>query len=298
MDQVAKGPMSQTTTSAAFAIADSPDQTGSPIYRATIRHGLPTLVTAWTVISIALSVLVTAALTSLIWGDVRWRDLVFSAAVTTIVTIPVAYKIGKMVLELNRSRTALRELAQRDALTGLANRGYFFQHAEHMISGDAMVWPMSALMIDVDHFKSINDEGGHITGDKVLREVACILQGKLRSKDFLARYGGEEFAAILPGADRTVAVATAERMRVAVAESPELFKLARHSVTISVGVAQTNDRVAIDPVLLAADRALYTAKANGRNRCTFIDVADSLSVTQRLRAIGACANKAGAVRIG
>jgi len=277
--------MQESSGSAAQAAAEGFEPSTSMIYRATVGRGLPAAVALWTLVSVGLSLLVTAAVTMAVWGELDWRDLAVAATVSGIVTAPIAYKIGKLMRELNRSRTALQALARQDALTGLANRGYFFQRAEQLLRVNAPrpVWPLSALMIDVDHFKSINDESGHAAGDAVLGEVARILEGNLRAEDFVARYGGEEFAALLPRTDRATAMAIAERMRIAVAEDAGLRNLARHPVTISIGVAETGDAVPVDPVLLAADRALYTAKASGRNRSAFLDVASALSATGRLR---------------
>ena len=266
------------------------EQIGSIIYRSTIRYGLPVLVLSWTIVATALALLVTAALITFIKGYVNATELALAAAVTAILTIPISYKIGKLLRDLERSRTALRHLAQVDALTGLANRGYFFRRAEQMLHPKATpVWPLSALMIDVDRFKSINDEAGHAVGDQVLSQVARVLERNLRGGDFVARYGGEEFAAILPKTDRSTAMSIAERVRIAIAEDELLRQLAQRTVTISVGVAETSDEVPVDAVMLAADRALYTAKAEGRNRCAFLDVASSLSATARARALKAAA---------
>ncbi len=271
------------------SMADS-EQMGSVIYRATIAYGLPALVLSWTAITVALALLVTAALITSVRGWVSPKELAVAAAVTGILTIPISYKIGKLLRDLERSRAALRHLAQVDALTGLANRGYFFRRAEQLLHPNATrAWPLSALMIDVDRFKSINDEGGHAVGDQVLGEVARVLERNLRAGDFVARYGGEEFAAMLPTTDRTTAMGIAERMRLAVAEDQLLQQLAQRVVTISIGVAETLDEVPVDAVMLAADRALYTAKAEGRNRCSFLDVASSLSATARARALKATA---------
>jgi diguanylate cyclase (GGDEF)-like protein len=262
------------------------EQMGSVIYRATIAHGLPVLVLSWTAIAVALALLVTAALITFVRGWVSPKELAVAAAVTGILTIPISYKIGRLLRDLERSRAALRHLAQVDALTGLANRGYFFRRAEQLLHPNAApAWPLSALMIDVDRFKSINDEAGHAVGDQVLSEVARVLERNLRAGDFVARYGGEEFAAMLPTTNRTTAMAIAERMRMAVADAQLLQQLAQRIVTISIGVAETSDEVPVDAVMLAADRALYTAKAEGRNRCAFLDVASSLSATARARAL-------------
>ncbi len=236
----------------------------------------------------ALALLVTAALITFVRGYVNATELAAAAAVTGILTVPISYKIGKLLRDLERSRSALRHLAQIDALTGLANRGYFFRRAEQLLHPDATpAWPLAALMIDVDRFKSINDEAGHAVGDQVLTQVARVLERNLRAGDFMARYGGEEFAAMLPTTDRVTAMAIAERTRMAVAEDEVLRQLAQRTVTISIGVAETRDEVPVDAVMLAADRALYTAKADGRNRTAFLDVASSLSATARARALKA-----------
>jgi diguanylate cyclase (GGDEF)-like protein len=221
-----------------------------------------------------------------VWGEAGWTSLAVAAAVAAIITPPIAYMIGQLMRELNRSRAALQRLALVDALTALANRGHFFHQAEQLLESDTPpALPVSALMIDVDHFKSINDDAGHAAGDAVLSAVAEILRDNIRSDDFIARYGGEEFAAMLPATDRDMAMAIAERMRVAVAESSELHRLAQRGVTISIGVAETTAILPVDAVMLAADRALYAAKAGGRNRCVFMEVADVLSTTARLRAL-------------
>ena len=123
--------------------------------------------------------------------------------------------------------------------------------------------------------------------------MARVLERNLRAGDFVARYGGEEFAAMLPTTDRVTAMAIAERMRTAVADDALLQKLAMRTVTISIGVAETSDEVPVDAVMLAADRALYAAKADGRNRSAFLDVASSLSATARARALKAAATGGG-----
>jgi diguanylate cyclase (GGDEF)-like protein len=270
------------------------EQMGSIIYRATIDHGLLALVVSWTAITVGLALLVTAALITFVRGYVNGTELAAAAAVTGILTIPISYKIGKLLRDLERSRSALRHLAQVDALTGLANRGYFFRRAEQLLHPDATpAWPLSALMIDVDRFKAINDEAGHAVGDQVLTQVSRVLERNMRAGDFMARYGGEEFAAMLPTTDRVTAMAIAERTRIAVAEDELLRQLAQRPVTISIGVAETRDEVPVDSVMLAADRALYTAKAEGRNRTAFLDVASSLSTTARARALKAAAAGSG-----
>ncbi len=162
------------------------------------------------------------------------------------------------------------ELAVTDQLTGLHNRRYMegqlgalVKRAAH--GGD----PVSALMIDIDHFKKINDNFGHDIGDEVLREFAIRVATNVRAIDLPCRYGGEEFTVIMPGARLADAERVAERIRLHVAGSP--FRVAGGSelltVTISVGVACTlGESDTPDALLKRADEAVYEAKAAGRNR--------------------------------
>ncbi|MDO8296031.1 MAG: PleD family two-component system response regulator [Caulobacter sp.] len=162
------------------------------------------------------------------------------------------------------------ELAVTDQLTGLHNRRYMegqlgalVKRAAH--GGD----PVSALMIDIDHFKKINDNFGHDVGDEVLREFAVRLASNVRAIDLPCRYGGEEFTVIMPGARLEDAQRVAERIRLHVAGSP--FRVAGGkellTVTISVGVATTlGETDTPDALIKRADEAVYEAKAAGRNR--------------------------------
>jgi two-component system cell cycle response regulator len=162
------------------------------------------------------------------------------------------------------------ELAVTDQLTGLHNRRYMegqlgalVKRATH--GGD----PVSALMIDIDHFKKINDAFGHDIGDEVLREFAVRLASNVRAIDLPCRYGGEEFTVIMPGARLEDAQRVAERIRLHVAGSP--FRVAGGkellTVTISIGVATTvGEGDAPEALLKRADEAVYEAKASGRNK--------------------------------
>ena len=162
------------------------------------------------------------------------------------------------------------ELAVTDQLTGLHNRRYMegqlgalVKRATH--GGD----PVSALMIDIDHFKKINDAFGHDIGDEVLREFAVRLASNVRAIDLPCRYGGEEFTVIMPGAQLADAQRVAERIRLHVAGSPFRVAGGREllTVTISVGVATTlGESDTPDALLKRADEAVYEAKAAGRNR--------------------------------
>jgi len=162
------------------------------------------------------------------------------------------------------------ELAVTDQLTGLHNRRYMEGQLGALVKravhgGD----PVSALMIDIDHFKKINDSFGHDVGDEVLREFAVRLASNVRAIDLPCRYGGEEFTVIMPGARLEDAQRVAERIRLHVAGSP--FRVADGTelltATISVGVATTlGEKDSPEALLKRADEAVYEAKAAGRNR--------------------------------
>ncbi len=161
-----------------------------------------------------------------------------------------------------------REMAHIDALTGLHTRRRFFELGQHILLHAARFQePLSAIMFDIDHFKSINDAFGHAAGDVVLRQVAKHTQAQLRRTDLLGRYGGEEFAILLPNTDITAAYSIAERLRSAVAEHSGWLDQESISVTISLGLVERQPHVTDLYVLLRdADRALYTAKNRGRNQ--------------------------------
>jgi diguanylate cyclase (GGDEF)-like protein/PAS domain S-box-containing protein len=180
-------------------------------------------------------------------------------------TIVEQKKADERILELNEK---LAELALTDELTGIANRRAFFAIAERELAKSSRYSaPLSFLMMDIDHFKLVNDTRGHDAGDAVLRSVAGVLKGQVRDVDVLARLGGEEFGVLMPSTRLADAVVLAERLRAAVAASACEFKGVGHRVTISIGVAaRVEGAESLDEVMKAADEALYRAKAAGRNR--------------------------------
>ncbi|NMO53907.1 GGDEF domain-containing protein [Actinoplanes sp. TBRC 11911] len=174
--------------------------------------------------------------------------------------------------------SAQRHAAITDDLTGLRSRRFFEQalHAESARAARAGT-ELSMLLLDIDHFKSVNDTYGHQAGDRVLVEIAHRLGGLVRPGDLVARYGGEEFAVLLPGATPAAAREVAERVRRGIAIAPIAIGDDRlHQVTISVGLAASgradvSGSADTDELVLAADQALYAAKGAGRNQ-----VADAL----------------------
>ncbi len=177
-------------------------------------------------------------------------------------------------LENMWNRERLKRIGLTDPLTGLSNRRYFDQRLrEEVIRGVRYGAPLACLLIDIDHFKRVNDSHGHATGDRALRAASACMRAQLRVTDTLARYGGEEFAALLVQTEQNWAGTVAERVRRAVArlEVPDddgtLVPL-----TISIGLASIDPRDSADPEALpmrllgAADAALYAAKRAGRDR--------------------------------
>lgn len=166
----------------------------------------------------------------------------------------------------NARLTAERErLAAIDGLTGLANRREFDQVLSREVSRAGRSHdPLSLIILDVDHFKQINDTRGHLAGDEVLRSIASAVREAVREMDLAARYGGEEFALVLPRCEQRDAVRVIERVVAAIRRRPEL-----EGVTVSAGVASIPTN-AFDghSLVSAADEALYRSKRNGRNRYT------------------------------
>jgi diguanylate cyclase (GGDEF)-like protein len=185
-------------------------------------------------------------------------------------------------LETEESLMATKERLERlisvDSMTGIANRHAFDKALEREIAtARRTTLSLSLLMIDVDHFKQVNDEEGHQVGDDYLIRIACALREALpRATDLVARYGGEEFSVILAATDRAGAMKIAKRLHQCSAD------LGLHhaagpsgSVTISIGLSTYDGSFSHSPASLirAADRALYLAKQSGRNRSDFISVA-------------------------
>jgi two-component system cell cycle response regulator len=180
-------------------------------------------------------------------------------------------QVGKRSLtlqhELIQAREELRFQANHDALTGILSRPAILSLLDRELQRGARVGTSTGILImDLDHFKMVNDTCGHVSGDAVLKEVAHRVNQAVRSYDFLGRYGGEEFLAVLseccPDDLRTIA----ERVCSVVADKPICTATTSLSVTISVGGVVTSNLAAWPDLLSAADVALYEAKANGRNR--------------------------------
>jgi diguanylate cyclase (GGDEF)-like protein len=203
-------------------------------------------------------------------------------AVTTILGAFVLYAVRSSILQsryaqteiaLEQARDRLEQLVLQDGLTGIANRRCFDQRFEQeWWRARRTGTSLSLLLIDIDHFKKLNDTYGHLRGDECLVQVARTLQKVLhRPGDLLARYGGEEFVALLPDTDDSGAINVAERLQTSLDRAQPLSGIERQ-VTVSIGSTSWDPRrgATAKRMLDAADRALYTAKQNGRNRAEYL----------------------------
>jgi len=173
------------------------------------------------------------------------------------------------VTERTRLLQEVEAQAITDPLTGLYNRRHLFQIFEQEISRSARYKePLSLLMLDLDHFKDINDTYGHMAGDYALQEIARLLKNNLRNCDLVGRYGGEEFIILLPEIDKDAAYGTADRIRAQLSRRTFHFEKNDFHITTSIGVAELDkvDSGALSRLIDAADNALYRAKSLGRNR--------------------------------
>jgi diguanylate cyclase (GGDEF)-like protein len=184
---------------------------------------------------------------------------------------------SRSLVELEETKTKLKYYANIDLLTNIFNRRHFLELSERMIkrpftsNGHA-----SFLLFDIDHFKKINDQYGHLIGDQVLHGLAQTCMKNLRTDDVLGRYGGEEFVILLPETKLEDAKFIAERLRLLVAETPIKTEIGLIHTTISIGVATRGkaSRLTTDQLLSRADRAMYRAKQAGRNRVIAWDERD------------------------
>jgi diguanylate cyclase (GGDEF)-like protein len=160
----------------------------------------------------------------------------------------------------------LEELAATDELTGLCNRRHFLRLAGHELQGLSRDRQHGLALLDLDHFKRINDVHGHAAGDRVLQTFAAVARACLREGDVIARYGGEEFVLLLPNTEADQFTACCERLREAFSRAEPLgVKVV--SLSVSIGMTLLNQHDDLDEALQRADQALYQAKRDGRNRC-------------------------------
>lgn len=180
----------------------------------------------------------------------------------------IVNSVGFLLLCKQKADEQMALLATTDFLTGLVNRRAFFEQADAArLLALRLHKPISLLMLDIDHFKQLNDRYGHAAGDDALVAFASTARAILREHDIMGRLGGEEFALALPGTDMAGALLAGERLRRAVSEAPVLLGCgAQHRLTVSVGVVVVEPNETLTAALARADHGLYAAKSGGRDR--------------------------------
>jgi diguanylate cyclase (GGDEF)-like protein len=180
--------------------------------------------------------------------------------------------LEKEKTELLRAREQMRHFAEHDDLTGLVNHRIVIERLRSEVDRSRRQGvPLSIVMVDLDHFKTVNDTYGHATGDAVLKEVGAVFERSVRSYDWVGRYGGEEFLLILPGTTFTDARKRAEQMRLTLQATEIVDNGSLIRVTASLGVASGFPRD-YESLIRAADSALYRAKNSGRNCVTAVEI--------------------------
>lgn len=193
--------------------------------------------------------------------------------------VRVHLKIRALQAELREKNQRLEELSNTDPLTKLANRRHFLEVAGvELLRAQRYATPLACVMLDLDHFKNINDGYGHLAGDAVLVAVAAALRGGLRQHDIAARYGGEELVLLLPHTDLHGAEAVAQRYRRTIEELCISHRGVELCVTASLGVAAFPDHAigTLEDLLARADAGLYAAKEAGRNRVCVAEMPSTL----------------------
>ena len=233
-----------------------------------VRYGVIKTVVLFVALSVILSVLISSVVVRAFGSVLDRLGLTIAIVVPAIVAPIFSYLHLSMAMEIENLREEVRLLAITDNLTNAYNRRYLVGTAQHEIdAAHSRSQPLSLILFDIDEFKSINDSYGHLCGDAVLQKISAVSKTALRGQEVLIRYGGDEFIALLPGMDRTEALALAEWIRAAVCALLLEWNDKSVHTTISMGVTalEAGDRD-LDDLFHKADKALYAAKGSGKNR--------------------------------
>jgi diguanylate cyclase (GGDEF)-like protein len=218
--------------------------------------------------------------------SIRGKQLGFLAITTNI---PIVLNEQKELIQMFANEVTIaienarlfeeiKDMAIKDGLTEIYNRRHFYDLAKiEFARAKRYRTPLSILMLDIDHFKAVNDHYGHLYGDTVLKRVAKLCLGSIRKMDIFGRYGGEEFVFALPETDQEEALIMAERIRATISETLFQEKTQQISITVSIGIATLDNRInTFEELLQSSDEALYLAKQEGRNRVAVKVSADKL----------------------
>ncbi|HUQ52602.1 MAG TPA: GGDEF domain-containing protein [Gammaproteobacteria bacterium] len=232
------------------------------------RFGLPAAVIFVTAGSIVLSVAISATIHALIGMPMRGSAWAVTVLCPAIIGPVMSWWTFDLVLKVERAHEQLRLQSNIDHLTGIFNRRYFMDRLREEIDRCQRHGTSFAVaFIDVDNFKRINDEHGHLSGDEILCQLTQICTKQVRDIDTLARIGGEEFALLLPQTTAAEAAQLVERLRASVAATRAKVGDGWLDVTVSIGLTgSSRDRLDVNGILRRADEALYAAKRQGKNR--------------------------------
>jgi diguanylate cyclase (GGDEF)-like protein len=232
------------------------------------RFGLLTVVVAVTVGSLALSVAISGLVhyaMGISMSGVAWT---VTLACPAIIAPTMSWWAFDLVLEVDRAHELLRVQSTIDHLTGIFNRRYFMDRLREEIDRATRYGtPFAVAFLDVDNFKRINDEHGHLNGDDILKQLTQTCATQIRDIDTLARIGGEEFALLLPQTTTEEAAHLVERLRASVAATRAQVGDSWLDITVSIGLTgSSHDALDVNGILRRADEALYAAKRQGKNR--------------------------------
>lgn len=200
------------------------------------------------------------------FADIAWLNDA-SLAAGAFEAMVLSLGLADRSLQVRRERDRVQELADTDALTGLPNRRHALSRLDAMLhDGRLRQRPLAVMFLDLDHFKRLNDNHGHLAGDEALRITARVLDEGLRDEDLLGRYGGEEFVIALPGSDRATALAVAERLRLAIGQIVLPGVAGDVVMGVSIGLVMRVPGETAESLLARADQAMYQAKEQGRDR--------------------------------
>lgn len=200
-------------------------------------------------------------------GELLLREMLVSSAVPAFIVPIAVYWFMRLLYDLEAARAKLLQAATIDAVTQINNRNYFVtRFALEVTRAQREHTPLALALIDLDHFKNINDSLGHTAGDLVLKDVAQAIRGVVRPYDVVARYGGDEFVLLMPGITTSHACAIADRIRDTVACLDVHGSQSALKTTVSVGISSLAAREDGGSFMERADAALYQAKQTGRNR--------------------------------
>jgi len=242
--------------------------TRPPIRMLLRRYGTLKVISAITIIASITSALITTGIMLLTDGIISGTGLFISIIIPALLAPLFEYRALSILLQLDLAEEKLKITSTTDELTGAYNRRYFFVTANQELARAERYGGMfSIAILDIDHFKGINDTFGHLAGDQVLREISDTCGKNIRLPDIFARYGGDEFIFLFPETDKEKARECLKRIHASISKSPVRYEKLEIKIYVSIGLAEfSRETQLIDYWLKEADMALYRAKHEGRNR--------------------------------